>query len=41
MLGDGIYSRYLTQYLGTGKYVVHVEVNDNEGQATVVDKGEA
>lgn len=34
--GDGIYSRYLTQYHGAGRYSFDISVHDNQNQAFTV-----
>ena len=34
--GDGIYSRYLTQYHGAGRYSFDISVNDNHHQAFTI-----
>jgi len=39
--GDGIYSRYVTQYPATGKYTYKVYVDDNGGAAATVTPGPA
>ena len=33
MAGDGIYSRYLTQYFGAGRYSLQLRVHDNQNSA--------
>ena len=33
MAGDGIYSRYLTEYFGAGRYSLQLRVHDNENSA--------
>ena len=33
MAGDGIYSRYLTQYFGAGRYSLQLRVHDNKNSA--------
>ena len=37
--GDGVYSRYLTQYPGPGRYSFAVTADDNDGQAFTVQSG--
>ena len=34
--GDGIYSRYLTQYHGAGRYSFDISVHDNHHQAFTI-----
>merc|ERR1719445_2309432 len=38
---DGIYSGYVTQYPGPGRYSVQVQVDDNRGQAVMLEASEA
>ena len=36
MAGDGIYSRYLTQYPGKGRYSFQAYADDNDGKVIIM-----
>jgi len=38
--GDGIYSRFITSYPSSGKYIYKVMIDDNYGEASTVTTGE-